>query len=71
MYVSHTGVNIFRVGRTKRVWQIKRGGGGGGVNDLFTTINADCLISCYEIINEGVGRGGEGLGPPPRSNTDI
>ena len=36
--------------------------GGGGVNDLFTTINADCLISCYEIINEGLGRGGGGGG---------
>ena len=23
-------------------------GGGGGLNDLFTTINADCLIFCYE-----------------------
>ena len=71
MNVSHTGVNIFRVRCTKRVWQIKRGGGGGGggFNDLFTTINADCLISCYVIINEGLGRGcdwGWGcLGPPP------
>ena len=60
MNVSHTGVNIFRVGHTKRVWQIKGGGGGG--NDLFTTINADCLISCYEIFNEGAGKGGGGGG---------
>ena len=35
------------------------GGGGGGVlNDLFTTINADCLISCY-IKGLGGGGGGE------------
>ena len=58
MNVSHTGVNIFRVGHTKRVWQIKGGGGGGG-NDLFTTINADCLIFGYEILK---GRGWEGGG---------
>ena len=30
------------------------GGGGGGVNDLFPTINADYLISCYENIIEGL-----------------
>ena len=46
-----------------------KGGGGGGVNDLFTTINADCLIFGYEIINEGAGKGGGGggggLGPQP------
>ena len=33
-----------RGGRMKGAWQIKR----GAFNDLFTTINADCLISCYE-----------------------
>ena len=47
----------------------REGGGGGGGNDLFTTINADCLFSCYVIINEGLGRGGGGgfrpLTPPP------
>ena len=41
-------------------WQIK-GGGGGGVNELFTTINADCIISCYENSIEGW-EGGEGGG---------
>ena len=68
---SYLGV-IFRGGCTKGTWQIK-GGGGGGVNDLFTTINADCLISCYENIIKGLGGGGGGGGgggvkpptPPP------
>ena len=39
-------------GRTKGAWQIKRGG--GGVNDLFTTINADYLIPAMV---EGLGGG--------------
>ena len=55
-----------RRGRTKGAWQLKRGG--VFLNDLFTTINEDCLISCYEDIIEGMGRG---LNPqPPRSTTD-
>ena len=33
-----------RDGRTKGAWQRKRGGGGS----LWTTINADYLIVCYE-----------------------
>ena len=43
----------------------KGGGGGGGGNDLFSTINADCLIiSCYYRRAEVGGGGGGGFKPP-------
>ena len=47
MHTPGTGVK-------KGAWQIK----GGGGNNLFTTINADCLLPAMNNIIEGLGGGG-------------
>ena len=60
--VYSTGADIHCM---KGAWQRKTRGAGD--NGLFATINADCLIFCYEDIIEGLGVGFKlpNFPPPP------